>query len=182
MRTPITDIATEPPRRFARRGRVLRRTELTGGTPFPHQAKRRMEPTTLRMDAAPTSMGPRQTVHLIGVCGSGMRALAELLLGLKWTVSGSDLQRPTPAVQQFIRHGLAFRADHAAEHVPVNANCVVYSPAVPVTNPERQAAERRGIPQYSYTEMLARLLERRSGVCVAGTHGKSTTTAMTGCI
>lgn len=141
-----------------------------------------MEPTTLRIDAASTSPWPRQTVHLIGVCGSGMRALAELLLGLKWTVSGSDLQKPTPGVQQFLRQGFVFHSDHAAEHVPAKADCVVYSPAVPATNPERQAAERLGIPQYSYTQMLARLMDPRSGVCVAGTHGKSTTTAMTGCI
>jgi UDP-N-acetylmuramate--alanine ligase len=72
--------------------------------------------------------------------------------------------------------------DHAADHVPADAECVVYSPAVPANNPERRAAERLGIPQYSYTQMLARLMSERTGLCIAGTHGKSTTTAMTGSI
>jgi UDP-N-acetylmuramate--alanine ligase len=111
-----------------------------------------------------------------------MRALAELLDGLNWTLSASDLQKPTPAVQHLIRGGLTFHADHRADHVPADADCVVYSPAVPSSNAERQAAARLGMPQFSYTEMLARLMAGRAGVCVAGTHGKSTTTAMVGCI
>lgn len=139
-----------------------------------------MDRITLRMAVPPP--WPQRKAHLIGVCGSGMRALAELLLGLKWTVSGSDLQKPSAAIQGFIRHGFQFYPEHAAEHVPTNADCVVFSPAVPATNPERAAAERLGIPQFSYTQMLARLMDQRAGVSIAGTHGKSTTTAMTGCI
>lgn len=139
-----------------------------------------MEPTTLRLPAASQHTWPRQKAHLIGVCGTGMRALTELLLGLEWSVSGSDQQKPSAAIQQFQRDGLIFHSNHQAEHVPPDADCVIYSPAVSPANPERQAAERLGIPQFSYTQMLARLMEQRTGVCVAGTHGKSTTTAMTG--
>lgn len=141
-----------------------------------------MEPTTLRLPMSAALRWPRQKVHLIGVCGAGMRALAELLAGLEWSLSGSDQQKPPPAIQHLMRCGLVFHGEHRAEHVPADADCVVYSPAVPASNPERQAAGRRGVPQYSYTQMLARLMDERSGVCIAGTHGKSTTTAMTGCI
>lgn len=141
-----------------------------------------MEPTTLRMPQAPGLAWPKHKAHLIGVCGSGMRALAELLLGLDWSVSGSDLAKPSPAIQLLARRGLRFSDTHDAGNLPADADCVVYSPAVPEANPERQVAARRGIPQFSYTEMLGRLMQQRVGVCVAGTHGKSTTTAMTGCI
>jgi UDP-N-acetylmuramate--alanine ligase len=137
-----------------------------------------MEPTTFRFPSSPS--WPRQKAHLIGVCGAGMRALAELLAGLDWTLSGSDLQKPTPALLHLMRRGFLFHGEHAPEHVPHDADCVIYSPAIPASNPERRAAQRLGIPQYSYVEGLSRLLERRSGVCIAGTHGKSTTTAMTG--
>jgi UDP-N-acetylmuramate--alanine ligase len=141
-----------------------------------------MEPTTLRMPQAPSLAWPKHKAHLIGVCGAGMRALAELLLGMDWTVSGSDLQRPSSAVQHLARRGLTFHETHDQANVPADADCIVYSPAVPESNPERQAAAQLGIPQFSYTEMLGRLMQQRVGVCVAGTHGKSTTTAMTGCI
>lgn len=141
-----------------------------------------MEPITLRLPVTPAAAWPQRKVHLIGVCGSGMRALAELLTGLNWPISGSDLQPPTQAISQLIRRGLVFHVGHRAEHVAADAELVVFSPAVDESNAERTAAAERGVPQLSYTEMLAWLMEQRTGVCVAGTHGKSTTTAMTGSI
>ena len=141
-----------------------------------------MEPTTLRMPVVTSRAWPRQKAHLIGICGTGMRALAELLLSQSWTVSGSDQQKASPAIQQFQKNGLTFWGDHHASHVPADADCVIYSPAITPENPERQAAEQLGIRQFSYTQMLAHLMEQRDGVCIAGTHGKSTTTAMAGCI
>lgn len=167
-------------RRYARRDRLPRRAETDFRRLPRNRAHRRMERSTLRMVAEPTSTWPRQKVHLVGVCGAGMRALAELALDLGWTVSGSDLQKPTGGVQSAIRHGMRFHADHAAESVPCDADCLVYSPAIPPTNPEREAAQRLGIPQFSLTQMQAKLMEDRTGICIAGTHGKSTTTAMTG--
>ncbi len=140
-----------------------------------------MEPLTLRMPLHASSW-PARKVHLIGLCGSGMRALAELLTGLNWPISGSDLQPANAAVQYLMRRGLVFHQGHHAEHLPADADLVVFSPAIDPTNAERQAAAKFGIPQLSYTEMLAQLMEQRTGVCIAGTHGKSTTTAMTGCI
>ncbi len=121
-----------------------------------------------------------KSAHLIGVCGAGMKALAELLAGLGWQLSGSDLAPATAAVEGLMRRGLTFHQGHSAEHVPRDVECVVYSPAIPAENVERVEAARRGVPLFSYSQMVGRLMESRAGVCIAGTHGKSTTTAMVG--
>ncbi len=116
-------------------------------------------------------------VHLVGVCGSGMKALAEYLLDAGWQVSGSDLRGGEP-VRFLARRGLRFRSGHSENFVPSDCDLLVYSPAVGPTNPERRAAQRLGIPQLSYAQVLGRITEVRRSLCVAGTHGKSTTTAM----
>ena len=122
---------------------------------------------------------PKST-HLVGVCGAGMKALAELLDGFGWRLSGSDLSPATAAVEALVRRGLMFHQGHSAAHVPLDVECLVYSPAVGVENPERIEAARRGVPQWSYSQMVGRLMQTCTGVCIAGTHGKSTTTAMVG--
>lgn len=122
------------------------------------------------------------SAHLVGISGSGMRGLAELLCGLGWTVSGSDLNPLPGCLQHWLYDGLTFHQGHAADHVPPSADVVVYSPAIPASNPERQAAQQRGISELSYTQMLGALMQGRRGVCIAGTHGKSTTTALTATI
>jgi UDP-N-acetylmuramate--alanine ligase len=129
-----------------------------------------------------TPAAHRTKAHLIGICGSGMRALAELLLDLGWSVTGSDLSPSESARHALEQRGLIVPVGHRAAYLPPDANLVVYSPAVPEANAERVAATRRGIPQYSYTPMLGRLMQGREGVGVAGTHGKSTTTALLGTI
>ncbi|MGQ0636539.1 MAG: UDP-N-acetylmuramate--L-alanine ligase [Planctomycetaceae bacterium] len=133
-----------------------------------------------RVDRSAAAESP--SAHLVGVCGSGMRALAEVLRGSGWNVSGSDLHASERTIAAFSRRGLRIHAGHQTDFVPANADVLVYSPAVGPENAERQRAARRGIPQFSYSQMLGRLMEGRVGVCVAGTHGKSTTTAMTGFI
>ena len=125
------------------------------------------------------SRGP-SSAHLIGVCGAGMKALAELLDGLGCRLSGSDLALATVAIEGLVRRGLTFHQGHSAEHVTSDVECVVYSPAIPAENVERVEAARRGVPQWSYSQMVGRLMQTRTGVCIAGTHGKSTTTAMAG--
>ena len=120
------------------------------------------------------------SAHLVGVCGAGMKALAELLDGLGWHLSGSDLSPATAAIEALARRGLTFHQWHSAAHVPLDVECLVYSPAVGVENPERIEAARCGVPQWSYSQMVGRLMQTRTGVCIAGTHGKSTTTAMVG--
>jgi UDP-N-acetylmuramate--alanine ligase len=122
------------------------------------------------------------SAHLVGVCGAGMKALAELLDGYGWRLSGSDLQPANSSIDSLALHGMRFFQGHAASNVPPDTQCLIYSPAVLVTNPERQEAARRGIPSWSYSQMIGELMKPRTGICIAGTHGKSTTTAMVGWI
>ena len=84
-----------------------------------------------RGDTAPPS------AHLVGVCGAGMKALAELLDGLGWRLSGSDLQPAGPSIESLCLHGFEFFHGHAADNVPAETACVVYSPAIRPDNPER---------------------------------------------
>jgi UDP-N-acetylmuramate--alanine ligase len=113
---------------------------------------------------------------LIGVAGAGMRSLAEVLLGWGWQLTGSD-RAPEPA-QHLTARGLRLRRGHAAEAVRPSTELVVYSSAITPGNPELRRALDLGIPALSYFEMLGRLMVGRRGLAVAGTHGKSTTTAM----
>lgn len=119
------------------------------------------------------------SAHLVGVCGSGMKALAELLLDRGWLLSGSDLLPPTAAIERLIDRGLVFRQGHVVENLPSITSRLIYSPAIPPENPERQEAKRRSLRQDSYSQMVGELMRTSQGVCIAGTHGKSTTTAMT---
>ena len=107
-----------------------------------------------------------------------MRALAELLLDEGWSLSGSDLAIPTAGILKLIDRGLVFHQGHAAVHLADSAQNLVYSPAIPLQNPERMRAIHQAIPQFSYSQMVAQRMRRATGVCIAGTHGKSTTTAM----
>ncbi|MCA9082128.1 MAG: hypothetical protein KDA58_16320, partial [Planctomycetaceae bacterium] len=123
---------------------------------------------------------PPRTAHLVGLCGAGMKHLAETLRQYGWTLSGSDLN-VTPQQQVTLTDlGIAVKQGHAVEHLPVDCELVIYSAAIPETNPERTAATNRQIPQLSYVEVLSRLMASRFGISVAGTHGKSSTTAMIG--
>jgi UDP-N-acetylmuramate--alanine ligase len=116
--------------------------------------------------------------HLVGICGSGMQALAELLVGMGWRVSGSDQSAGTNMSTVLKQRGLCVHQGHEGAHLPAEADVLVYSQAIPMGNAERVGAAGRGIPQWSYSEMLGRLMAERTGVSIAGTHGKSTTTAM----
>jgi UDP-N-acetylmuramate--alanine ligase len=118
---------------------------------------------------------PRR-VHLVGIAGNGMRALADVLLGWGWRLSGSDLN--IAPVQALADAGLRLFQGHAAERLPPETELVVYSDAVPPANPELRRAAKLGIPTLSYFKMLGQLGVGRRTVAVAGTHGKSTVTAM----
>lgn len=105
-----------------------------------------------------------------------MRALAEVLLGQGWRLSGSDLQiEPVEHLAQF---GVQLHRGHAPAHLPPQTELLVYSDAVPSDSPELGRAAELGIPTYSYFEMVGRLASGSHTLAVAGTHGKSTTTAM----
>ncbi len=115
--------------------------------------------------------------HLVGIAGSGMRALAEVLAGWGCRVSGSDCG-DFAGVERLAAGGVRLFQGHAAEHIPPKTELVVYSDAVPASNPELRRAAELDIPTMSYFQMLGRLCADRHTVAVAGTHGKSTTTAM----
>ena len=110
-----------------------------------------------------------------------MRSLAEHLIGSGWQVTGSDQSAHGHNAAVLRSLGIRVDSGHSAAHVS-NQALVVYSPAVPVSNPERIAARERGIPELSYPQMLGRLMAARTGIAIAGTHGKTTTTALLGWI
>jgi UDP-N-acetylmuramate--alanine ligase len=145
---------------------------------------------------------PRRA-HLVGIAGNGMRALADVLAGWGWMLSGSDLDidgysrrngpkrtdavvgkalceiaGSSPITSSVPVPGVRLFAGHAAEHLSPQTELVVYSDAVPAANPELRRAAELGIPTLSYFQMLGRLGIGRRTVAVAGTHGKSTVTAM----
>lgn len=117
-------------------------------------------------------------VHLVGVCGAGMKALAEYLMGQDCEVTGSDLSVASSSLQAMQQQGLHFHSGHHDRFLSPHTDLLVYSSAVQKANPERRMAQRLGIPQLSYAEMLGQLMQQRVGVSIAGTHGKSSTTAM----
>ena len=116
-------------------------------------------------------------VHFIGIGGSGLSAIARLLLESGYTVSGSD-RALTPFADEVRKaHAKVFIGHHARNIA--GADWVVRSSAVTDDNPEVRAAKRAGIPVYKRADFLGELMADRIGIAIAGTHGKTTTTAMT---
>lgn len=121
-----------------------------------------------------------QQIHFVGIGGSGMSGIAEILLTLGYRVTGSDLRRGE-AVERLERMGAKVFTGHEAAHTE-GAHVVVYSSAVMPDNIEVQVARQRGIPVIPRAEMLAELMRLKYGIAVAGTHGKTTTTSMIGAV
>lgn len=115
-------------------------------------------------------------LHFVGIGGSGMSGIAEVLRNLGYPVSGSDLST-TPVTRRLKKLGADVKRGHRAEHV-ADADVVVVSSAVKPDNPEVVEARRRRIPVIPRAEMLAELMRLKYGVAVAGAHGKTSTTAM----
>jgi len=116
-------------------------------------------------------------VHLIGIGGAGMRALGQMLLDCRSVVSGSDLSAGG-ATERLAKCGAMIHVSHCGRNIPEKCDMVVYSAAIHEQNPELLAARRRGCEVIKYSQMLGRLMARRLGIAIAGTHGKSTTAAM----
>jgi UDP-N-acetylmuramate--alanine ligase len=116
-------------------------------------------------------------IHMVGIGGTGMNGIAEVLLNLGYKVSGSDLQE-NEATQRLTRLGAVISIGHRAENVKA-ADVVVISSAVREDNVEVERARARLIPVIPRAEMLAELMRMKYGVAVAGSHGKTTTTSMT---
>ena len=115
-------------------------------------------------------------IHFIGVGGSGMSGIAEVLLNLGYTISGSDLADST-TLRRLSGLGIQTQVGHSAENVK-GADAVVTSTAVKSDNPEVLAARARHIPVVPRAVMLAELMRMKQGVAIAGTHGKTTTTSL----
>ena len=115
-------------------------------------------------------------IHFIGIGGIGMSGIAEVLLELKYEISGSDLQR-SEMTDRLERAGAVIFIGHRADHIRA-ADAVVVSSAVAADNPEIIAAKARRIPLVPRAEMLGELMRFRKGIAIAGTHGKTTTTSL----
>lgn len=118
--------------------------------------------------------------HFVGIGGIGMCGLAELLHNMGAQVSGSDLGENSNT-DRLKAMGVKVMKGHDAAHVGA-VDVVVYSSAVSMDNPEIQAARARGIPLIPRAEALAEMMRLKRGIALAGTHGKTTTTAMTAAI
>jgi len=115
-------------------------------------------------------------IHFVGIGGSGMSGIAEVLLNLGYQVSGSDLSH-SAVTQRLKELGATISLGHAAGHVQ-GADAIVTSTAVANSNPEVIAAREARIPVVPRAVMLAELMRLKRGIAVAGTHGKTTTTSL----
>jgi len=119
---------------------------------------------------------PGQHIHLVGIGGFGLSAIARVLLQQGYYVSGSD-RAHNPLTQALVRDGAMIYEGHDAAHVE-GAELVIVSSAIPEDHVEIQAALDMGIPVYKRSDVIATIMSGQTGIAVAGTHGKTTTTAM----
>ena len=131
----------------------------------------------LHMESRPTSRFAGKRVHFVGIGGCGMSGLARMLLDDGATVSGSE-PRLNPQTFALVNAGAKVSRDQAGELLSAETDLVVRTAAVPDANREWAAARLLGIPGMKYAELLGQVMSERFGIAVAGTHGKSTTTAM----
>lgn len=115
-------------------------------------------------------------IHFVGVGGSGMSGIAEVLAHLGYTVSGSDITA-SATTRRLEGEGVRVVIGHAAENIR-GAQAVVVSTAVKEDNPEVIAAREKQIPVVPRAQMLAELMRLKRGIAIAGTHGKTTTTSL----
>ncbi|WP_456418531.1 UDP-N-acetylmuramate--L-alanine ligase [Thiolapillus sp.] len=130
---------------------------------------------TPRVHAA-EAMGRMRRLHFVGIGGSGMNGIAQVMLNLGYQVSGSDLAK-NAATRRLQEQGAVIYQGHAREHVQ-GADAVIISSAVTEDNPEVLAARAARIPVVPRAEMLAEIMRFRYGIAIAGTHGKTTTTSL----
>ena len=131
----------------------------------------------LRMDSRSGSRFTGVRVHFIGIGGCGMNGLANMLVDAGAIVTGSDPHLPESA-RQLIKRDVNVSRDQMGELLTSETQLVVRSAAIPDYNLEYKAAKARNIPVIKYAELLGQVMAERFGIAVAGTHGKSTTTAM----
>jgi len=126
--------------------------------------------------ARASSLSRHRRVHVIGVGGAGMSAIASVLAAMGHEVSGSDL-KTSPATRRLVAAGVSVSVGHRPSNL-ADAELVTVSSAIPESNPEVLEARRRGLEVLSRAQMLAAICALRRVVAVSGTHGKTTTTSM----
>lgn len=125
---------------------------------------------------AHTYLRPGMHIHLVGIGGAGMSAIARVLLGRGYRVSGSDVQA-NAQTESLAASDATIYLGHDASHI-AGAELVVISSALPKTNPEWVAAIAQSVPVLKRSELIGELMTGYVGIAVAGTHGKTTTTGM----
>jgi UDP-N-acetylmuramate--alanine ligase len=128
----------------------------------------------------PALLASPRRLHLMGIGGAGMSGLAEWLLDRGHDVGGCD-SHASEATRRLERLGARVEEGHGPGHIE-GVDALIVSSAIPADHPERRAAVERGIPVIRRAELLGAIMEGSRGIAVAGTHGKSTTTAMTGSV
>lgn len=122
-------------------------------------------------------LGTIKNIHFVGIGGSGMSGLARILKAQRKTVTGSDISA-NHTIEALRKERIKVTIGHKSGNLPAKAEMVVYSPAVPQDNPEMKAARGKGVPVFSYPEAVGLLTRTKATICICGTHGKTTTTAM----
>lgn len=120
---------------------------------------------------------PQKIVHFVGIGGIGVSALARYFLSQKWAVSGSDAARHT-ITDSLKKDAINVKIGHKRANVPPDASIIIKSQAIPGDNPEIAEAVRRGIEVVSYPQALGSITRQYRTIAIAGSHGKSTTTAI----
>ena len=124
--------------------------------------------------------GKTRHIHIVGIGGAGLSGIAEILLKLEFKVSGSDL-RSTEVTDHLVEIGADIYTGHSGNQIK-NADVVVVSPAIPLENAEIVAARNHKTPIIRGAEMLAEIMRMKFSIAISGTHGKTTTTAMTAAV
>jgi UDP-N-acetylmuramate--alanine ligase len=120
------------------------------------------------------------SIHVVGVGGAGMSAIAEVLVTMHHSISGSD-QVASPVLDRLRDVGVSAVVGHDAANVPAGVDAVAISTAVAADNPEVVEARRRGVPVLRRADVLSALTRLRRTISVAGTHGKTTTSSLLAC-
>ena len=121
-------------------------------------------------------LGKTRRIHFIGIGGSGMSGIAEVLINQGYEVTGSDMAQ-SPVTKHLEKIGAKINFSHRRENIQ-DAQVVVTSTAIKANNVEVNAAKEMMIPVIPRAEMLAELMRMKHGIAVAGTHGKTTTTSL----
>lgn len=116
-------------------------------------------------------------IHCIGIGGSGVSALAAILIGMGKTISGSD-STGSELISHLEKIGAKIKLSHDSSNLPSDAELIIYSSAIPDSNPERMEAKKRELPQISYPVAVGEITKQKDTIAICGTHGKTTTTAM----